>query len=478
MGDQTKAEDGQVGAEALAEPTGSAVAPVEESLQEVDAGGEAGADAEAAREVQPEANDSEVAEAQGAAAPPVVPGGDPSEEPLPWAAVTEMRNGSPKRTKVRREATAAVLLMVDETRSAIPTWQRALGDVLTALAAEDPAQGQTEELLDVTESGGPASAAAAFRARDQASRQDPAPAVQSLSAHSLLGSHAKNLVLALADAGRWWNAAVEAADSANYDSAKFHVERAQAALGRAMQHALYLTLLGDARATSIGTRTDIAGYCEGWGLSDPQVAALALWVKSDGLKFGTESLPLALDTAAQGVYRRASAVWIRICTAAAPIWGGALVFGVVALFFAILHTAGITTWPKEWVAKLLAVVICVALGALAHIAARGLNINYDNPITVYNAGGVWNWLALRWLGVLYMFIPVGVVVALLWGSKTIPGSFKDLGAAVLAGYSADSLVRAGVAKLQQQSAAGQTPSTATGAATTAQSTPSGVTTAQ
>lgn len=45
-----------------------------------------------------------------------------------------------------------------------------------------------------------------------------------------------------------------------------------------------------------------------------------------------------------------------------------------------------------------------------------------------------------------MYLPVGVVVALLWGAGNAPTSFQKLGTAFLAGYSADSFVSAALSK--------------------------------
>jgi hypothetical protein len=47
------------------------------------------------------------------------------------------------------------------------------------------------------------------------------------------------------------------------------------------------------------------------------------------------------------------------------------------------------------------------------------------------------------------------VASSLWGAGNIPTSFQKLGAAILAGYSADSLVRAAASKLHSQAAGHQ-----------------------
>lgn len=71
---------------------------------------------------------------------------------------------------------------------------------------------------------------------------------------------------------------------------------------------------------------------------------------------------------------------------------------------------------------------------------------------MYDAGGIINWLSLRWLGVLQYYLPVVFVVASLWGAGNVPDKFAQPGAALLAGYSADSAFGAAVSKLQSQAA--------------------------
>jgi hypothetical protein len=117
--------------------------------------------------------------------------------------------------------------------------------------------------------------------------------------------------------------------------------------------------------------------------------------------------------------------------------------------------------------KMLVLVLFVAIGAVAHIGSQALNINYDNPMKVYDAGNLIDWLSLRWVSVLRMFIPVAFVVAALWGAGNIPTSFAKLGTALLAGYTADSAIRSALSNLQSR-AAGKQPSTpaATGSAST------------
>jgi hypothetical protein len=70
---------------------------------------------------------------------------------------------------------------------------------------------------------------------------------------------------------------------------------------------------------------------------------------------------------------------------------------------------------------------------------------------IVDAGNIVNWLSLRWLAIVYLYIPIGFVVIGLWGAHNIPSTFQKLGTAILAGYSADSLLWAALSKLQTQS---------------------------
>jgi hypothetical protein len=101
---------------------------------------------------------------------------------------------------------------------------------------------------------------------------------------------------------------------------------------------------------------------------------------------------------------------------------------------------------------MLVLLLFVAIGALAHVGTRALNINYDDPMKVYDAGNILDWLSLRWLAIIRLYIPVAVVVAILWGAGNIPNSFHALGTAILAGYTADSFVRSALSRLQGQAA--------------------------
>lgn len=175
-----------------------------------------------------------------------------------------------------------------------------------------------------------------------------------------------------------------------------------------------------------------------------------LWLNQDPLRFGTKQLPLVLDTQNRCVYRRARRNQ-RWWYAAAPLWGAALAFCLVALLFFVLQKAGLTSWPHSWGWKMVILFVFVALGALLHVGANAVNVNYDSPMTVYDAGGMVDWLSLRWIAVLRLYIPVIFVVAGLWGAKNIPGSFHALGTAILAGYGADSVFRTAVSSVQAQS---------------------------
>ena len=357
------------------------------------------------------------------------------------------------RKAAQREARKQALFAVQEIRSRIPSWTRALNDVVTEIGSAAPDVTALTILLESGEDAPP---------KAQATLKDP----------GALGSHADLLIGGLDEAGLWWNAAKTrlSGDGKDFKTQDLKtlvplVQRSLAALGRAMQHALYLTFLDDATRAGVGHPYQIYAYCQDWGLTDAQIDELWLWLNQDPLQFGAKKLPLVLDTQNRCVYHTAEKWWKLWGSAAAPLWGGALSFGLVALLFFVLHKAGLTKWPHLWGWKMLILFVFVLIGAVSHIGAQAVNINYDNPIKVYDAGGFGKWLSLRWVGVLQMYIPITFVVAALWGANNIPGSFRALGTAILAGYSADSAFRAAFSSLQGQTTAKQTTTTKTTAAT-------------
>ena len=87
-------------------------------------------------------------------------------------------------------------------------------------------------------------------------------------------------------------------------------------------------------------------------------------------------------------------------------------------------------------------------------------IRFDDPIRVYAATGIINWLGLRWLGILQLLIPTTVIAGSLWAAGNVPSTFQDLSVAILSGYSADSLFRMSVERVRSSSEAAATQGTA------------------
>lgn len=144
------------------------------------------------------------------------------------------------------------------------------------------------------------------------------------------------------------------------------------ALGAAMQHALFLTFLDDVRDAHTGESRRIDDYAQGWGISTAEIDTLWQWLLQDRKEFDGKELPVALDSVNRCAYRKSESDGFRLLTAAAPLWVAGLVFGLIALLFAVLHSAGLTSWPPQWGWKLLVLLLFVTLGALAHIGARAL----------------------------------------------------------------------------------------------------------
>lgn len=353
-----------------------------------------------------------------------------------------------------------MLAAVGGVRSHIPSWLRSVrlaiahGDeVKTVQGGEaETVKRRMAQALENPLDGGPSATVTSFRARDETTAAE-AP---ELTAVRVVGHHVAHLLYDLEEADRaWTEAAKKASDgSSNAAQAVDDARLAEEALRRAMLHALYLTFLRDARNGRPGQRFSASEYCQGWDrFTKAQLHQLELWIAHDGLRLGEEELPLAYDPKTGSVYRRAEGFLSRLVTASAPLWGGALAGGAIAVIFFVLKLAGITDWPDDtWPWQLLVLLLFVTFGAFLHLGSRVLNINYDDPIKVYDAGNLLHWLSLWWLDVLRMYIPIAVVVGSLWGAGNVPHSFKELGTAILAGYSADSLFRAFAERIKSQAA--------------------------
>jgi hypothetical protein len=353
---------------------------------------------------------------------------------------------------------SAALTTVQNVRNRIPGWQRSLAVALAEAVSKTPDFGKLKLLLGNDTDTSPSSSALEINPSGEAAAKSP---------QALLGTHASLLATRLAAAGKWWASAVSGIEPANSATVLTGVQGAQTELRAAMQHSLFLTFAGDVSRGHAGQSRGIDSYCSDWGLSTALVDRLWSWLQEDPLEFGGKPLPIALDTVNRCAYRKANPGWQLYLTAAAPILGVVVTFVLVAFLFLLLHAAGLTTWPAKWVWKMLVLVLFVSIGAAAHIGSRALDVNFDNPMKVYDAGNLIVWLSLRWVSVLRMFIPVTFVVAALWGAGNIPTSFAKLGTALLAGYTSDSAIRSALSNLQSR-AADKQPSTpaATGSGST------------
>jgi hypothetical protein len=443
--------------------------------------------------------------------------------PRPWAVPGGASLNRTTRPLVR-DGVAAALAATENIQLRIPSWQRLIAAAQTDAQAAGPDWGKICGQFKAQRDH-PADLVEGVRSRDNGSRSARPPVPVELSFDSLLGIHGHLLLSRLTEAQSWWDSALEAACSlavpapaapappsapatpatqaaadapaqqempaqqevpaeqkaagppqgvdpashpepAKPDPASgflSDLDRLGTALSGAMQHSLFLTFLSCVRDCGVGESHTIDDHCDGWGLTSDQVSTVWLWLTHDPLSFGGEKLPIALDKTNRLAYRKAAGFWTRALYATAAFWGGVFVYGLITGLFAILHSAGIWSYPDNRWWRLLVLVLFVLMGAWAHIGAKAINVNYDNPISVYDAGTKFDWLALRWLGVLQMYIPVGVVTAALWGAGNFPSSFQKLGTAILAGYSADSFVSAAVSKAPASATTPPQPAVSAGA---------------
>jgi hypothetical protein len=158
-----------------------------------------------------------------------------------------------------------------------------------------------------------------------------------------------------------------------------------------------------------------------------------------------------VDEPTGSLYRGPTSAGETLYTTSAPLWGAAVGFLLLLAAFQLMKAAGLTSWPDRWLAKFVLLYLCVIGGAVLHIASLSLSsIRFDDRLQIYAAATGLEWLQLRWLAFLRLLIPVVVVTGSLWGAGNVPARFQDLGVAILAGYSADSLFRTSLAKVHAQ----------------------------
>jgi chemotaxis protein histidine kinase CheA len=350
----------------------------------------------------------------------------------------------------------------DATTSAAAAGVPAAAQPASPAAQPDPAAAQPDPAAAQAASAAAQAASAAAQATSTATQPELAAAHAASAA-----AHAASAVAHAASATT--QPATAAAQPASAQAFQSDLDRLKAALDGAMQHSLFLTFLSTINNDHVGDSLTVDDHCAGWGLNSTQIDMVWQWLTTDPHVFGAQPLDIAVDKAHRCAYRESSTFWQRWWYASALLWGAALTYGVVVGLFVILHVAGVWHYSASWALKLLVLMLFVSIGAWAHVGAKIVNVNYDNPMSVYSAKSKLDWLALYWLAVLQMYIPVGVVVSSLWGAGNVPTSFQKLGTALLAGYGADSFVGAALSKAKSSSsraATGNQPTTAPAASAT------------
>jgi hypothetical protein len=353
-----------------------------------------------------------------------------------------------RERKSRRDATREILTKIEHARTWLPAWRREMDELRRAAVKSDEGafERELQEAGDLYEARHPGQIVAELKG-------------DKLPAETLVGSHVEHLRIALQEAeDRWrWTEHEEPGDAAQRAADVAHrAASASAALQRAMQHALFFMYLDQVRSARVGQRIEFDDALVGWGLTKRQVDEVWSWIQhdTDMTRFNRKCLPILVDRQTRSAYRTPSTwpQWIGTTTAA--VWGAALALAAIIVVFALLDRAGMTEPPVDWFVKLVVLYLFVLGGAVLHIASMSLgNIRFGDPLQVYVASSGATWLALRWVAILRLYIPIAVVAGSLWGAGNIPESFEQLGTAILAGYSADSLFRASLSRLQAQGSA-------------------------
>lgn len=289
----------------------------------------------------------------------------------------------------------------------------------------------------------------------------------------VVAMHVNHVIAALGDAH------VKAHDANLLDErAPAEVQRCADALvqvlERAAAHLAVLRIWRAARDGRTGERIVISAELARWSLSSTTQADAGSWLAAAKPSFArerrtrdgrsawqAEDVAMVVDVGQDSIYVTSRGA-TRLLYATASLWGLVAGFAVLVGVFALLDAADLTTRPKIWLAKGATLYLFVILGALAHVASKSLStIRFDDPIRVYATAGWVDWLALRWVGLLKLGIPITVVTGSLWAAGNVPNAFQDISVALLSGYSADSLFRTSLQRISGASAtAAETPAAA------------------
>jgi hypothetical protein len=227
------------------------------------------------------------------------------------------------------------------------------------------------------------------------------------------------------------------------------------ALNQAAKPLAILLLIKRAIEARVGERVDVAAALGDWFVPDDQAPGIVAQLARDQPRLDEQPAPIIVDTKTGSLYRKPGSAWEQVWTETAAVWGTAAGLGLMIATFALLHAAHLTDWPHQWLSKMIVLYLFVVAGAAAHVGSLSLaQIRFDDPLRIYAASTGLDWLRLRWLSILRLMIPVVIVAGSLWGAGNIPNNFQDLGVALLAGYSADSIFRSSVARLASNSAKG------------------------
>jgi hypothetical protein len=205
----------------------------------------------------------------------------------------------------------------------------------------------------------------------------------------------------------------------------------------------------------VGERVDVAAALGDWFVPAAEASGIVTQLARDQPRLDEQPAPIIVDSKTASLYRKPRNTWEQVWTETAALWGTVVGLGLLIAVFALLHAAHLTVWPHQWLAKMVVLYLFVVGGAVVHVASLSLaQIRFDDPLRIYAASTGLDWLRLRWLSILRLMIPVVIVAGSLWGAGNIPNNFQDLGVALLAGYSADSIFRSSVARLASNSSEG------------------------
>ncbi len=253
-----------------------------------------------------------------------------------------------------------------------------------------------------------------------------------------------------------------------------------ATLERATQHVAVLLLWRKAQRAPLGVRVGIAEELSRWVLAPGDADKVKSWIAIAPPRFldvphrrGVAQLELGIaevkmqptramsQGAIFGAPTSTRTKWAAVSTI---LWAPVAAILVLWLAISLLATAGFggidpvkfnlhfNEHHAFW--ELVALFALVAGGAALHLASKSLAaVNFNDGLGIQGKDGRYSdWFAVRWTSLIRVLIPITVVAGVLQVTNASLADVEGISTALLAGFSADSILRSGLDRMAEKGA--------------------------